>query len=178
MLLLEQLKEFNEFLNSLDEKLKFEMTASNEGVEFLDLFIFTKGDSIETKIWSKPCDPHGYLLPTSYHPVHIFEAIPYSVLSRVKRCCSLPEDFAVALEEYKGYLKDRGYSDNVIEKAEKTLATVSRDQLLKRVNSTDPTDQGAQASYKSKKKDYRCYPLVMRYNIKLPKMKYLMHARN
>ena len=167
---LEQLNEFNGFLNSLDEKLKFEMKASKEGVEFLDLFIFTKGDRIETKIWSKPCDPHGYLLPTSYHPVHIFEAIPYSVLSRVKRCCSLPEDFKVALEEYKGYLKDREYSDNVIQKAEKKLEKVSREQLLKRVDSTDPSNQEAQSSYKAKKKDYRCYPLVMRYNIKLPKM--------
>ena len=167
---LEQLNEFNGFLNSLDEKLKFEMKASKEGVEFLDLFIFTKGDRIETKIWSKPCDPHGYLLPTSYHPVHIFEAIPYSVLSRVKRCCSLPEDFTVALEEYKGYLKDREYSDNVIQKAEKKLEKVSREQLLKRVDSTDPSNQEAQSSYKAKKKDYRCYPLVMRYNIKLPKM--------
>ena len=39
--------------------------------------------------------------------------------------------FFKALEDYKGYLNDRGYSDKVINKTEMKLATVSREQLRK-----------------------------------------------
>lgn len=109
------------------------------------------------------------MLPTSYHPLHICESIPYSVLSRVKRCCSVPEDFLKALEDYKGYLKDRGYSDRTINKAEMKLAKVSRGQLRK-VESADVDE----AEIKRPKKDFRCFPLVMKYNVKLPKMNQLI----
>ena len=89
----EQLHLYNKWLNSLDDRLKFEMKFSRVGIEYLEIFIYTRNNKIETKIWSKPCDPHSYLLPTSYHPVHTCESIPYSVLSKVKRLCSREEDF-------------------------------------------------------------------------------------
>ena len=118
--------------------------------------IYTKNGKIHTRISSKECDPHAYLLPTSCHPTHIYQNIPYGVLCRVKRNCSEPE---VAKEEQKKYikfLKNRNYSDECIQLALEKLATKTRKELYQIKEKEDATD--------------RCFPLVVRYNPSLPKV--------
>ena len=109
-------------------------------------------------VYSKPCDPHAYLLPTSYHPIHICKSIPFTVLRRVKMICSEPDILQQCTTEYISYLRQRGYSDNVINKALSKLEHISRDDMInkKRVNETHQN------------KCKRCYPFVMKYNVKLP----------
>ena len=153
---LEELLQFHDFLNSLDPKLKFEMKYSTEKIEFLDVLIYKKNGRLETMVYSKPCDPHAYLLPTSYHPIHICESIPFSVLSRVKKICSEPEKLKECTAEYIKYLKERGYSDSVINKALEKLEGKTREELIEKKSETQ------------NEKRKRNYPLVMKYNVKLP----------
>ena len=155
-----ELKEFDIWLNSLDPKLKFEMKFSREGVEFLDLFIYSANNCIETRIYSKPSDPHAYLLPSSYHPTHICENIPYSVMSRVRRCCSEETAYEQAVWKYSVFLHKRDYSDSRIEHAINKVNAIPRAEFLK-VNEKE--------SAKS-----RSYPLVMKFNAKLPNMNYII----
>ncbi|KAL5264361.1 hypothetical protein ACHWQZ_G005455 [Mnemiopsis leidyi] len=69
---LEKLDEFLIWLNGYHRNLKFTMsTPSLEGTEFLDLFIYSKNNRIETKTYSKPSDAHSYLLPQSCHPTDL-----------------------------------------------------------------------------------------------------------
>ena len=81
----EEAKEVDEYLNNCDPDLKFVMNPkepSTEAVEYLDLSIFTDAQNkIATKIYSKSCDPHAYLLPTSCHPTHICNVATFLSLS-------------------------------------------------------------------------------------------------
>ena len=153
---LEDLLEFDKWLNTLDPNFKFTMKFSTEGVEFLDIFIYTKNHRIETKIYSKECDPHSYLLPTSCHPAHICKNIPKSVLTRVKKCCSEPEEYEKAKKEYIGYLRDRNYSKVLIDEAAQAVDKMDREKLI--YKSVDKPQKG------------RSFPLVYKYNPKLPNM--------
>ena len=152
------LLEFDKFLNSLDPKLNFEMKYSKGGIEFLDLFIYTEGNRIETRIYSKECDPHAYLLPSSYHPVHMIENIPFSVMTRVRRC-SGEHSYQTAIQEYKTHLLKRDYADEIIDKAIDKANQTDRNDLI--FNKKDPID---------KENSARKYPLIMKYNAKLPNM--------
>ena len=63
---LELLQSFATWLNSIHESLQFTKSSpSLEGTKFLDTFIFNKGYKLNTKVYSKPCDNHSFLVPTS-----------------------------------------------------------------------------------------------------------------
>ena len=76
-----------------------------------------------------------------------------------------------SLKDYENYLIKRGYSVTVIEKAKQKLATKSRTDLL--YNNPNSNDS-EHCICTAKKKDFRCFPLVMKYNAKLPKMNKLI----
>ena len=154
----EELEEFDTYLNNCDQDLKFTSAeASPEGVEYLDLIIYTdhSTNQIQTKIFSKKCDPHAYLLPSSCHPTHICKNIPKSILTRVKRNCSSEETYQEGVQEYTGYLKMRDYSDDSISNALEQVSSKSREELV---------------SKSSDKTHVRSYPLVVKYNPRLPNM--------
>ena len=85
----EERVEFFDWLHGLVPALQFVMSdIKPEGVVRLDMLVYSKDGKIHTKITSKACDPHAYLLPLSCHPTHIYNNIPYGVLQRVKKNCS------------------------------------------------------------------------------------------
>ena len=49
----EELMEFVEWLNSIHPSLKFTITYSRDGVEYLDLFTYSIDSKIHTKLYSK-----------------------------------------------------------------------------------------------------------------------------
>ena len=52
---------------------------SSHGIEFLNSFVYCGQDNkLLTKPYSKACDEHTYLVPTSCHPAHNIRNIPYS----------------------------------------------------------------------------------------------------
>lgn len=154
----EELQELHTFINSIDPDLKFKMNPtepSTIGVEYLDLFIYSNSANIiHTMIYSKACDPHAYLLPTSCHPLHCCQNIPKSVLMRVKRNCSEDSVFLHKLHSYIGFLEQRGYSNHVIASALSEVHQMSREQLLHPSRTSKP----------------RIFPLIMRFNPKLPNL--------
>ena len=155
-----ELREFCTFLNSCDDDLKFVMNPSEpslEGVEYLDLFIYTGiNNQISTKVYSKPCDPHAYLLPTSCHPLHMCKNIPNGVITRIKRNSTTEEDYQNSVKDYVGYLQSRGYSDEVINSAVEETNNKDRQSLL--------TGSNKGENHK------RTFPLVIKYNPHLPNM--------
>ena len=49
--------------NPKHESLQFTMSSpSGSGTEFLDTFIYNKGYKFNTKVYSKPCDTHSFLV--------------------------------------------------------------------------------------------------------------------
>ena len=156
---------FDIWLNSLDPALKFEIKydISKVGVEFLDIYFYFKNGRIESKVFSKPCDPHAYLLPSSCHPYHICENIPVGVFKRLKRTCSTSDAYEEAVVEYTRYLHNRDYSQYVIDKAINTVKDIDRKSLI---------GIGDQSRNNNRK---LFYPLTIKFNPKLPNMSRILN---
>ena len=68
----ELLEVFHEWLNNRLPGIKFTKNFSSHGIEFLNSFVYCG----QTKPYSKACDEHTYLVPTSCHPAHNIRNIP------------------------------------------------------------------------------------------------------
>ena len=159
---LELLQSFATWLNSIHKNLQFTMSSpSLEGTEFLDTFIYNKGYKLHTKVYSKPCDTHSFLVPTSCHATHIVENIPKGVAHRLFRICSEPENYEIAKADFTEFLKARGYNENLVCKAFGDIEKQDRRNLLNLVPS------GVEISSHTPS---RCYPLVTDFNPALPNL--------
>ena len=156
---------FDKWLNSLDPDLKFEIKYDIDkgGIEFLDIYLYFKDGRIESKVWSKPCDPHAYLLPSSCHPFHICENIPVGVFKRLKRICSTNDSYNEAVIEYTQYLQNRNYSQFVIDKAINDVKDIDRKTLI---GLGDKPNNNVRKLF---------YPLTIKFNPKLPNMSKILN---
>ena len=154
---LEELMQFNEWLNLLEPKLKFTMEHSTDSVVFLDLRVSVKGNRVETSMYSKPSDTHAYLLPSSCHPTHICKNIPQGVMKRVRRNCSEESTRLQTYHEYKKYLGQRNYAEDLIEEAIRQAELTPREELMGIATGTE-------------KSRNRNFPLIMKFNPRLPPM--------
>ena len=78
---IDMLQSFLLWLNEFHPNIKFTMSnPSTEGTEFLETYVYIKNGNLCTKSYSKPCDSHAFLIPSSCHPTHtikIFLIIPH-----------------------------------------------------------------------------------------------------
>ena len=74
-----------------------------------------------------------YLLPSSCHPAHTTNSIPYSLALRIVRICSRVEDRDLRLEELKVMLLNRDYNVSIVNNAIRKAKEVPRQEALKRV---------------------------------------------
>ena len=106
----EEIKIFEEWLNSLDPHLKFTSEYNKNGIPFLDTFCSIKDNKIVTRPYTKPTDTKQYLHPTSCHPPHTIKSIPYSQALRIQRICSEKDDLENELRNLSGFFKNRDYN--------------------------------------------------------------------
>ena len=157
---LEALQRFSTWLNSIHYKLKFTMSEpSLEGTEFLDTYIYNVGHKLHTKVHSKPCDSHSYLVPTSCHATHVIENIPKGVVNRLFRISSEQHNYEITKNEFTNYLLARGYNENLIKEAFVELENKDRLELI-----------GYKHSECKKPSRGKCYPLIIDFNPALPNM--------
>lgn len=67
---------FNAWLNQVHPRLKFTIDYITTTNVFRDVRLTVEGNIVKTSMFSKSCDPHAYLMPTSCHPLHISRNIP------------------------------------------------------------------------------------------------------
>ena len=128
---LQELDTFFEWLNKFHKDIKFTMSEpSDVGIEFLETYVYIKGDQLHTKPYSKPCDNHMFLLPTSCHPTHTMENIPYSTAHRIYKICSEKKCYEDAKIEYTGYLVARGYNRDIINDAFTKVEKLNRLDMI------------------------------------------------
>ena len=82
---------------------------SSKALPFLDTNIWIENGKMFTDLYRKPTDRCQYLLPSSCHPSHITENIPYSLAYRIVRICSTQELRDRRLQELGEFLHQRGY---------------------------------------------------------------------
>ena len=150
-----KLYELLEFLNTRLPGIEFTVEHSYEGIAFLDTFIYSKNNRIHTKIFSKECNDHKFLIPTSCHPTHILRNIPYNTALRIYKITSDEAEYTKSKEEYKKYLLNRRYSDAIIAESFEKAEKKERQSLYNTKCDTS-------------KSHNRCFPLVCDYNPGLP----------
>ena len=112
---IERLQEFLKFIDSFHETISYTWDYSESQVSFLDVTICREvGGGISADVFSKPTDTHQYLDYRSCHPKHVKQAIPYGQALRLRRICSSESKFDQRIEEFKGYLHERGFQKTQI----------------------------------------------------------------
>lgn len=110
----EQLKEFEKFLNSLIPGINIKLEYSSESISFLDTTIYTQEEEdhkkIQTKVYFKPTDTHQLLHKQSFHPRHFFTGVLKSQFIRFKRISSSRNDYDEASRTLMTALRSRGYA--------------------------------------------------------------------
>ena len=117
-------------LNTSHVTIKFTASRCTKEVAFLDTRVYLYGGKIETDLYVKPTDTHQYLLPTSCHPRHCKESIPYSQALRLRSIRSKEETYQTRIKEMKKHFLQRGYKKQILESQFKKVAWLTRDETL------------------------------------------------
>ena len=125
----EDLLRFKEWIKTIHPSLKFTFEYSEEGVEFLDLYVYTKENKIHTKLYSTQSDTHSYLVPTSYHKNHIVKNIPFNIARRVQQNNSEQCNYDKDKETYTNYLIERGYKETFIAESFTKFENIDRKEF-------------------------------------------------
>ena len=129
----EKLNEFFNFINSLNDDLKFTMEIGEDQLCFLDLKITLNNNILSTTVYSKPTDSHLYLHSTSCHNQSTINGIPKGVALRLRRICSTDTEYREKTTEYSNYLSLRGYNEHTVNKAFAKISSLPRDEARKKV---------------------------------------------
>ena len=90
------------------------------------------------------------------HPYHVCKNNPSQVARRVRKLSSEESNYEASKEKFSGHLKDRGYSEEIIQTSFEKFDQTERSSLF---------SEGKNDSPKT-----RCFPLVTQFNPHLPKV--------
>ena len=83
-------------------------------ITFLDVEVYKKSGTVHSREHRKDTSASSYLNIKSAHPRHTFSGIVKSQLLRVRRLCSLDEDFENSVVELKKRCMNSGYSAEIV----------------------------------------------------------------
>ena len=125
----EHLKEFLQEINVFHPTMKF-TTWYRESVTFLDVKVICDGNRLDTDVYTKPTDAHQYLHCRSCHPSHCKKSIAFSQALRLRRICAKTTDYERHVKELQGYLVERGYNGEEIQKQINVATKRTREELF------------------------------------------------
>ena len=128
----EEFDKFVDYLNSKHDTIKFTTECATDKINFLDTWVHIKDDgSLYTSLFTKPTDTHDYLHYSSSHPGHMKKGGPRSQLLRIRRICTLDEDFKISGQNLIKHYTRRGYPNTLIQQAFNEIVQLSQKDLLK-----------------------------------------------
>ena len=101
-------------------------------IQFLDLTVYVENRFLNTIIFSKPKDNHGYLNVRSSHRKAVIRSTPRTMANRFRSNCTDDSKFARAKSEYCNYLLKAGYNISSIDNAFQNIRLLSQETLLLR----------------------------------------------
>ena len=131
------------YLNDMDDKIKFTMDCSNEQIPFLDVLVKMEKDedtntfTIHTDIFHKETDAFNYFPFNSSAPRHIARNIPYNLARRISMIVSENQIKETRFKELKLRLLDKKYPVHLIDDAIKTARNLNRADLIVRKDKKD-----------------------------------------
>lgn len=115
---MDELREFENFLNSIIPDIKITLTAHETEVNFLDTTVFKHpteaSTTLQTKVFFKPTDTHQLLHTNSFHPPHTTPGILKSQIIRFQRLSSFKTDFDHSCLILFKVLRTRGYNNRLL----------------------------------------------------------------
>ena len=135
------IKNINTIHNSIKFTLQHTRKPSSDDCEceestnipFLDTSLSLSHGQVNSDLYRKPSDRNQYLLPSSCHPPHCHENIPFSLALRIIRICSNPTQRDCRLLELKEMLIARDYKKNIINSAIDKALKIPRKEAIKKV---------------------------------------------
>ena len=88
----DELTDFIKHANNIQPTIDFTSQHSTTEKPFLDVNVKVTNNLIHTDLYTKPTDKHLYLQPSSCHPRHVTQNIPYSLALRLHRIYSEDSD--------------------------------------------------------------------------------------
>lgn len=135
----QQLMEYQDFINSIIPDIKVSLSWSSDNIDFLDTTVYkhygSDYDTILTKVHFKPTDTHQLLHRGSFHPRHTTTGILKSQLLRFRRISSCRADYNDACRILFSSLRLRGYSTRYMRKMKTYVWNLST--TIKSNNTTD-----------------------------------------
>jgi hypothetical protein len=105
--------------------------VSAETVQFLDLNMnFNRDRSIDYDLFTKPTFTGSYLNTTSNHPNFIYRGITISLVSRIRRICTLMNRYYYNTSILYSYLLKKGYSPKLVLNIIRSYANTDRNTLI------------------------------------------------
>ena len=134
----DELKQFLEYMNSVDENIKFTHKFSKHKIDFLDVTVIkdTQGN-LSTDVYQKETDTHSYLHQESAHPENCKKGIPYSQFLRLRRLCTKDNTLKRRLTEYTEYFVNAGYSRKILKQIAKEILCTTQLEALNHISSTE-----------------------------------------
>jgi hypothetical protein len=127
----EEFDKFVDYLNSKHDTIKWTTEYAGDKINFLDTWVHIKDDgSLYTSLFTKPTDTHDYLHFSSSHPSHMKKGGPRSQLLRLRRICTLDNDFVISSQNLIKHYVRRGYPNPHIQKAYDEILPMSQKDLL------------------------------------------------
>ena len=105
-------------------------------VPYLDASVSIKGEHLVTDLYTKPTDTHQYLLPSSDHPPHVHQNLPYGLAMRLHTIISEPETLESRLKELASFLSSRGYPAALMDRQFAAVKAIPRQKLLAKPKKT------------------------------------------
>ena len=90
----EQVTSFFEYLNTVDDNIKFtmEMEAENSTLPFLDCLVHNDAGKLKTTVYRKPTNPPTVLKFSSANPIATFRSIAFSMFKKIEDFCTEEAD--------------------------------------------------------------------------------------
>jgi hypothetical protein len=123
----EELRQYENHLNSLIDGIKITLNWSSESIDFLDTTVYrhvdVKADSdvLHTRVFFKETDTHQLLHRSSFHPRHTTNGVLKSQILRFKRLSTTRSDYDVTCSTLFQALSKRGYSRSLMRKMKRDI---------------------------------------------------------
>ena len=151
-----QLKEYENFLNSIIPGITVCLVAKENINEFLDTRTYKYRTPenkylVKTKIFFKSTDTHQLLHKKSYHPKHTFKGLLKSQFIRFKRISSFKIEYEEACRTLGRVLQKRGYSSRLF-------------RTIKRQVWQDNTNTEVGTALNTQEKPLQLLPVITHYD--------------
>ncbi|XP_040196442.1 uncharacterized protein LOC120929219 [Rana temporaria] len=125
------LKELLRLMNINKFNLFFTMSHNQSEINFLDISIRKNPDGkINSTLFRKETAGNTILHAGSFHPEPLKRSIPFSQFLRIRRNCSLEDDFHEQCNALSLRLSSRGYTKTCLRKAFNRVKALDRRQLI------------------------------------------------